>query len=230
MDARRNPPRDARLSSKDLVQVSQAELDSLVAKAVKMAHDLFEKKLEEVKQQCNRQQTEIHLLQDQLRAKDREINTLEQYSRRTHVRIFGLDATAANCKETVSKFLTDNLNTSTDSELIIQPEDIDAAHPLPSRRQPTADATTGGSTKPPPIIVRFFSREKRDAVISRRRLLKTRNVNVSIQDDLTRRNAALLTRVRNSKKYHACWSWLGKIYVKKEESSSPQRIDIDHEL
>eukprot|EP00914_Ancora_sagittata_P031490 GHVO01063817.1.p1 GENE.GHVO01063817.1~~GHVO01063817.1.p1 ORF type:complete len:136 (+),score=4.72 GHVO01063817.1:1458-1865(+) len=76
------------------------------------------------------------LLQQQLCAKDcetdelkRSINNLEQYSRRSHVRIHGLDVPKGeNCKKVVTQFLSSQLTQRNGATIKVNPTDIDAAH------------------------------------------------------------------------------------------------------
>lgn len=66
-----------------------------------------------------------------------------------------------NTKEAVSKFIQEKLKGRDGTLLQVMPNDIDNAHPVPSRKDP--------GDGPPSIIVHFFVWDTRDAVIGARR-------------------------------------------------------------
>ena len=75
----------------------------------------------------------------------RQVNDLEQYGRRSNIRIFGLETRENdNYVEKVTSFLVDRLSMNLDST------DVENAHPLPVRRGSTSAKVS--------IIVRFKSR------------------------------------------------------------------------
>ena len=63
----------------------------------------------------------------------------------------------------------------------------------------------------PSIIVRFYRRTIRNDIIRARRALK--GSAVSIREDLTRLNQALLNRAMNHPRVDRAWTWNGKINV-----------------
>ena len=63
----------------------------------------------------------------------------------------------------------------------------------------------------PSIIVRFYRRTIRNDIIRARRALK--GSAVSIREDLTRLNQALLNRAMNHPRVYRAWTWNGKINV-----------------
>ena len=219
------------------ITVTQEELDKLVKrivdaalpdaieKAVKEVHALYEEKLALLENKVCRQENEIKLLSDKVQAGEVQRNHLEQYSRRSHLRVHGLKLQdGCDYKEAVASFLTRELRNRDADPLLIERKDIDAAHPLPPRHSNSV------STKTPPIpqiIVRFHSRELRDSVLSARRSLKGKGI--SLTDDLTGPNARLLQRMKNSEKFENQWAWGGKIYGIPKGKTNSQRFDIfDH--
>ncbi|ELU12602.1 hypothetical protein CAPTEDRAFT_188594, partial [Capitella teleta] len=101
-------------------------------------------------------------------------NELEQYSRRSHIRIHGLSLTAGtDCKGAVAAFIRQRVKDRQGRSLEVNADDFDAAHPLPLRRaNPLVEHQAAPKERIPAIIVRFFSRDKRDLVLSCRRSLK----------------------------------------------------------
>ena len=216
------------------IAVTQEELDKLVKrvvdaalpgaieKAVQEVHALYEEKVTLLENQLRRQEDEIKLLNDRVKAGEVQRNHLEQYSRRSHLRIHGLDLPeGSDCKEAVASFLTKELRNRDSKPLLIERKDIDAGHPLPTRQR-NADSTKAPHT--PQLIVRFHSRELRDSILTARRSLKGKRV--SITEDLTGPNAKLLQRMKNSEKFENQWAWGGKIYGIPKGKTNRQRFDI----
>ena len=162
-----------------------------------------------------------------------QVNALEQYSRRSHLRIHGLRlGPDEDCPSAVASLLSSRLKTRDGQSLVVERKDIDAAHPLPTRKKPSENASDrgGGATaspsardqKPASVIVRFYSREQRDAVMLARRQLA--GSGLSLTDDLTAANAALLRRLKSSN--FAAWSWRGKIFAQATEQAAPRKCDL----
>ena len=84
------------------ITVTKEELDTLVKnivdatvpgaikKAVQEVHALYEEKLALLEDRLSRQENEIKLLRDKVQLGEVQRNHLEQYSRRSHMRIHGL--------------------------------------------------------------------------------------------------------------------------------------------
>jgi hypothetical protein len=215
------------------ISITKAELDSLIESAVKKALEsssaFFEEKLKE-------QQEQIVELQNSLKKAECANNKLEQYSRRSHIRIHGLKLQrGVNCKQAVCNFINDNLKNKNKQPLGVNPFDLDAAHPLPlhqKKEDPTTTLAKQQNDRPKPerlpvIIVRFHCRDLRDAVIKSRRQLK--DTGISITEDLTTKNAALLYKLQHSEHFQSAWSWEGKIFARHKTSapdSRPVKFDI----
>jgi hypothetical protein len=218
------------------ISITKEELDNLIETAVKKAIEtttsFFEEKL-------NEQRERIDQLQNRLKKAEIANNKLEQYSRRSHLRIHGLKLKSGeNCKQAVCKFISNRLSDEHHRPLRIQHYDLDAAHPLPLRpreeeeteeKQRADQPSDGRRPKPriPTIIVRFHCRDMRDAVIRARKQLK--NSGITITEDLTTKNALLLRRLQTSEHFQSAWSWEGKIFAKHRSSgkdSKPVKFDI----
>jgi hypothetical protein len=216
------------MMSSATITITKAEIDALIEVAVKEAISkstaFFEEKLQ-------KQQEVIDGLQRRLKQAEIENNRLEQYSRRSHLRIHGLKLDDGDdCKEAVCRFI--NTHLSLDSA--VQPRDLDAAHKLPLRQVDTEasqtvakEGTNKARPRVPVIIVRFHARDLRDSVIKSRKQLK--GSGISITEDLTVKNVLLLKRLQRCAHFQAAWSWEGKIYAKHATSSresKPIKFDI----
>jgi len=141
-------------------------------------------------------------------------NDVEQYTRRSNVRIRGLAVPETeDCKQVVVNFLTHKLHIQN-----LNPSDIEVAHTLPTghnratssqqqRNTDRSDSTNRG----PIVIVRFHAREVRDNVLRQRRQLK--GTKFTIIEDLTTLNVKTLNRARNHDSVTKTWTWNGKIYA-----------------
>ena len=63
----------------------------------------------------------------------------------------------------------------------------------------------------PTMLIRFYSRDKRDYVIRSRKSLKGTHFDVT--EDLTNLNVKTMNRLRNSEYVRTTWSWNGKIFA-----------------
>ena len=99
-----------------------------------------------------------------------EVDDLEQYTRRTNVRIYGVaEQPEENTDNLAMDFFKSELNVDVASN------DISRSHRV--------DKKSGA--KPRPIIVRFTKHNTKVAVMSRRRVLKERKRPFNLQEDLT---------------------------------------------
>ena len=80
----------------------------------------------------------------------------------------------------------------------LQANDLDIAHPLPSK-------------KGTPIIVKFIRRTQKNEVHRKKRLLK--GTKMIITESLTKRRLQLLEKARLEFKQCPVWSWKGEIFV-----------------
>ena len=99
-----------------------------------------------------------------------EVDDLEQYTRRTNVRIYGV---AEQPEENTDNLAMDFFK----SELNVDVASNDISRSLRVGKKSGA--------KPRPIIVRFTKHNTKNAVMSRRRVLKERKRPFSLQEDLT---------------------------------------------
>ena len=99
-----------------------------------------------------------------------EVDDLEQYTRRTNVRIYGVaEQPEENTDNLAMDFFKSELNVDVASN------DISRSHRVGKK----------SGAKPRPIIVRFTKHNTKVAVMSRRRVLKERKRPFNLQEDLT---------------------------------------------
>lgn len=166
---------------------------------------------------------------------ERWVNSVEQHSRRSSLRIRGLQPEQGeDPKLTVLKFVNNvlGLRDAGGQRVQLGRNELDAAHPLPVR-QPPPSASQGASAVPrapgpAPFIVAFHDRATRDLVISARRQLKGKRF--SIAEDLTAANQRLLLRVRDCPAVESAWSWQGKVTAVLRGEKRPRRFDLHDRL
>jgi hypothetical protein len=234
------------------ITITKAELDDLVKQmvneAMKTSTEFFERKVLELGEKCAKQEREISQLTLQVRKLEIHHNHLEQYSRRTHLRIYGLQIKdGTKCKEAVAEFVRTYLKNEDGEHLNCAASDIDAAHQLPLQTFTEDDPQTAEEdshethpkTHPkskrvriPAIIVRFHERDIRDSIIKARRSLKGKRScpeapKYRIVEDLTAKNAALLKRLQNQEDIiKDAWTWEGKVFALRKRERKARRYDI----
>ena len=132
-----------------------------------------------------------------------KVNTLEQYSRRNNIRIFGL-------KESQSERHSDNNNNKNISDFLqrrlglrnINENQIDKAHRV-GRYSPNHDRA---------FVVRFVKHDTARLVLQKRRALK--GTGITITEDLTKTNAIRLHKLKNLGNASQAWSQNGDLFVK----------------
>lgn len=127
-----------------------------------------------------------------------KLDDLEQYSRRNCLILHGCPNFSQGGYRDMETFVLSQLNTNLRLNFIINPEEIDILHPLPSRR---------GAN---PIIVRFLRRSVRNAVYVHKKFLI--NTNLSITESLTKVRLELLKTARLALGFKNIWTWNGTIY------------------
>ena len=123
-----------------------------------------------------------------------ELNDLEQYSRKTCIRIQGLNIPQnTDTTDAILSTFKEHLN------ITLTKHDIEAAHPLPNSRV----------DKPAPIIVKLVRISAKENIIYKRRKLK--DSGITIFEDMTGKNQLLLNRVRRDEKVNNAWFYKGAV-------------------
>jgi hypothetical protein len=156
-----------------------------------------------------------------IQSTEKQINDLEQYSRRSHLRIRGLRMQhGESYKGAVARLCNSRLG------IRITETDLDDAHPLPVKmpKTQTQQIQHNGPPPPPTMIARFHRRDQRDAILRARTALKGQGIVIS--EDLTSKNQGLLKKLHDSESIKSSWSWMGKIYAIVYGETKVIRFDI----
>jgi hypothetical protein len=150
----------------------------------------------------------------------RQLNDLEQYGRRSNIRIFGMEIQEnENCIDKVVSFVRESLS------LNISSSDVENAHPLSSTTRTGYTATrTGLTPSKPAVIVRFRNRAIKDEILLRRKTLK--GSGISISEDLTKLNINLMNRLRKEDRVDTTWSINGKVYFRVKDNTRKFQIKL----
>ena len=168
----------------------------------------------------------IAALEARLSSCESDLDQLEQYSRRTNLRFFGVPESEKG-EVTTSKLLTIVNETMGVTPPIVN-ADVVTSH-RPGRRMPCADVRT----RPRPVIIKFATAHVRDVVIRARHPLRESGVGptVYINEDLTRPRAALakeMGQLKRSRKSNDCWTFNGKVVLKTLDGVEKEiRSDVD---
>ncbi|XP_030832965.1 deleted in malignant brain tumors 1 protein-like [Strongylocentrotus purpuratus] len=179
-------------------------------------NDMFDvlKNLEEKeKEVIHLKETIVHQQHD-INRMESAINAMEQYSRRSNIRIFGLqEKKGENTDALVADVITRKLGVTLDPV-----RDLDRTHRtgrLHDNSEPSApgtsltDASSARKARSRPIIVKLTTYRKRREVIYNRKKLK--GTGIVIVEDLTVENQKLLSATRKTSGVTAAWSSDGRI-------------------
>ena len=136
-----------------------------------------------------------------LSAVERRQDDLEQYSRSNCLVIHGCENVPKSKPGKyleIENFVCNTLNEHLQLDSPLQANDLDIAHPLPSK-------------KGTPVIVKFIRRTQKNEVYRKKRLLK--GTKMIITESLTKRRLQLLEKARLEFKQCPVWSWKGEIFV-----------------
>ena len=183
-------------------------------------------KISQLNERLEKKDQYIAALETRLSSCEADLDQLEQYSRRTNLRFFGVPESEKG-EDTTSKLPTIVNETMGVTPPIVN-ADVVTSHRL-GRRMPGADA----QTRPRPVIVKFATTHVRDVVIRARRRLRESGggPTLYVNEELTRRRAALAKKTRElkkEKKITDCWTFNGKVLVKTIDGTVREiRADID---
>ena len=143
----------------------------------------------------------IDSIMKRLSAVERRQDDLEQYSRSNCLVIHGCENVPKSKPGKyleIENFVCNTLNEHLQLDSPLQANDLDIAHPLPSK-------------KGTPVIVKFIRRTQKNEVYRKKRLLK--GTKMIITESLTKRRLQLLEKARLEFKQCPVWSWKGEIFV-----------------
>ena len=215
---------------------------------IKVSNKQLKDALLEMKKSNDTMNKRIDLLESKLQSKDEHIDRLvgsmdllEMNSKKNNVIISGLDlqarsyarATSGNdhgeengtgnqsggeftgLRQKVAEFVKKSMGVQ------LQTSDIVACHELPSRK---------GERVKPVIVSLINNAVKRDVMMGRKKLKGTR---IYVNEQLTKKNAALFKKARDLKKQatiDSTWTYNGKVFLKKSQSGSPIEITAEEDL
>ena len=138
---------------------------------------------------------------------------MEQYSRRSCVRIFGVEEKSGEDTDQIaSKFIRDQLGVPLD------PRDIDRSHRTGKMKTLSPESTTEQPSRRHhrAIIVKLSSYKKPRDILNNRKKLK--GTGISIVEDLTLQNQNLLKAARDTKKVlSACLQMVRSLHFSQQQ-------------
>ena len=195
------------LSDDDVIAALATRIATIVA-------DKINRRLENLEKELTDKDARIEQL-------EQAVDNLEQYSRRSSVRITGI--VEHKDGEQIDKIITDLFN---DMDMPLKMDHINRAH----RIGPRKSATNKNHSRQ--IIVQFKDYKSKNDFIKARKRLRTKRSNVYISEDLTQKRARLLFLCRTLKKQHKildCWSYDGRIVIK-DLKGTIKTVSRDDEL
>ena len=185
------------------------KLGELLASVEKVQGEVFDlkTKMEEKNTQIKKLEEKTLQQKQSISKLENSMNNLEQYSRRSCLRVFGLkEQKGENTDMLVTELVRSKLGVSLDPV-----KDIDRSHRTGRVREPDASSNRSSmqNPRPRPIIVKLNSYKKRKEIITNRKKLK--GSGIVIAEDLTIKNQELLSKARESKHIKSAWSSDGRI-------------------
>ena len=203
----------------DVVANALRSLEILVIKPLQDQNKMLRLKVEETeeiiqtKNELLEQKNEvISDLQQKVDNLSNKIDKIEQYGRRTLVRMYNLTYSSQSeeaCTETVVGVIRNLMKVD------ISAGDIERCHPV------------GNSKGMKLLIIKFKRYHTKQSVYKAKSNLKGNPHKIFLTEDLTKRNhdmvATLLTKVK-SESIHSFWTIDGKIFFKEFQNSTPRRV------
>ena len=148
---------------------------------------------------------------------EKEVNDIEQYSRRNSLRVSGIpEKLNESTDELVKKLAEDKLN------VCIADQDIDRSHRVGKIKNVTGDENT--KTRHRQILIEFTNYDARNKVIRSRSKLK--GSGITIHEDLTRKNQTLLSKTSKKQGVVSAWSKDGRIFAAVPSTTPGQTVKM----
>ncbi|XP_072018137.1 uncharacterized protein [Amphiura filiformis] len=178
--------------------------DKIVQRIEKCESDLFDlsNKVEALEIAKEESSVDKEDLSQQFTNVDKQLNDIQQYSRRNSLRVTGIPEHLKECTDTIVKDLAkEKLG------ITINDSDVDRSHRVGKMNEEKQD----GSKKHRAILVKFTSYRSRNKVIKARSKLK--GSGITIHEDLTKQNQILLSKTGKHPGVVAAWSIDGRIFA-----------------
>ena len=195
---------------KDLFKVNEETKTSQIK--VTESLDALSKKIDELETEIKNKDEKIQLLENRVEilekekeSQGKEIDDLEQYSRRNCLLLHGVVETNAEC--------TDDIIIKTCAEELgidVKQEDLDRSHRLGKVKR--------NDNKPRPIIVKFARYAVRNKVFSNKKKLKGKKL--LITESLTVYRMKLLDKARQKYGVRNLWIYDGRVMYKEHNEIS----------
>ena len=202
--------RNIEVQVKDLFQVNEETKISQIK--VTESLDALSKKIDELETEIKNKDEKIQLLENRVEileeekeSQGKEIDDLEQYSRRNCLLLHGVVETNAEC--------TDDIIIKTCAEELgidVKQEDLDRSHRLGKVKR--------NDNKPRPIIVKFARYAVRNKVFSNKKKLKGKKL--LITESLTVYRMKLLDEARQKYGVRNVWTYDGRVMYKENNEIS----------
>ena len=161
-----------------------------------------EKDLQNLKGSFSNLKKLVENLQKQLEQAEKKNDDLEQYSRSNCLIIHKCEDVPKTGKYLECEhYICDKLNNSLPLDSPLQVNDIDIAHPLPSKK----------NVRGTPIIIKFLRQTQRNEIYAKKKALKGKGM--VITESLTKRRLQLPEAARDAFGWKSVWSMMGDIYA-----------------
>lgn len=182
----------------EVADASFAKLNDIIEQHEGRLHDV-EVKMEKKEKKLEELQREIAGKENRIAKLESAANDLQQYSRRSSLRIFGVkEEPNEDTDQIVCDIATKKLGVP------LSRDDIDRSHRTGKR----------DGKHPRSIIAKFCTYRKRNEIIKARKKLK--KTGITIQEDLTPLNTKLYAMTYKSPKVKAAWTHDGRVIASVE--------------
>lgn len=205
------------LSDSDVMRVAlqcklliTSEIDKLVKEKVDIATSDLKNTVVSLKDENDKLKQSISELETKLLTK---VDDLEQYSRRSCIRISGIEEVTDENTDEIVLQLANRLDVE------LNPRDIDRSHRVGA---PKSVETDRQPTRPREIIVKFKSYQARLALLKGRKALRRNKEGIYINEDLTQTRKSLAYECRTLKrdrKISNTWVYNGNIFIAERDGT-----------
>ncbi|CAH1160027.1 unnamed protein product [Phaedon cochleariae] len=204
------------LTTEELIAKVCSEFTDKVQKSFNMRFDELDKKLNSINGTLTNIKNSVQNNQEAIVVADEKIERLEQSIKENSLRIYGLveEEEGVSVLEHVIEFFNSQLKVNCCIE------DFDCVMRINRRDD--------NENKPRVVIVKFLSNVKKTQVFSAKTELK--NNGVSIFEDLTKKNFALLTMAKNKFGKKHAWSQGGKFYFHNEKDRKRCSVNCEGDI
>ena len=184
-----------------------AEVEQLVIKRVESATAEFKNKIKSLEDENNMLKCNLHEMENRIMTK---IDDAEQYSRRSCLRIAGIQESINENTDEIVLNLAGRLN------IDLNPRDIDRSHRVGPVQPSSSGSEEPTRRRPREIIVKFVNSQARLSLLKGRKTLRENKEKIFINEDLApmRKSLAYECRqLRRENKVLKTWVYGGNVFV-----------------